>query len=400
MPAQTSLPPSVASFTYVDACDYVAVPMSGQLTFARQVADEFGADVDLVGISLADEGSATGRWTTRQIGGTQFRYFSLYRHAPVLRPKIPLRVRNFIAALWLGRRLVASARGPLLVNSPELAIALFVATMGRARFAYMFHGTENPLEMPRYRWGKIVARPFERLLFRALRDSPAVLASADDSSIARLERKMGALVPQGGVRTFREVYDDSLFYPEAAPRTEGERYRILCVGRISQRKGWRLLVEAMALALKQPFKRPLELVFVGDGEDRPMLEAAIAELGIGDHVSITGMMSREQVRQHIWGADLVVFGSYYEGWSIAMLEALACGKPVVSTAVSGTETLVDEGVNGFVSASRDPRDFALLLSRASLELPSFTLHSVAKAAPYRRSKLKERLAEIIAGIAK
>jgi len=62
-------------------------------------------------------------------------------------------------------------------------------------------------------------------------------------------------------------------------------------------------------------------------------------------------------------------GSEKEGWSIAMLEALACGKPIVSTAVSGATEMIAEGQNGFIVCNRDPVAFAGAMLRG-LTLPS------------------------------
>jgi glycosyltransferase involved in cell wall biosynthesis len=56
--------------------------------------------------------------------------------------------------------------------------------------------------------------------------------------------------------------------------------------------------------------------------------------------------------------------SHHEGFSTSMLEALACGKPIVSTAVSSATTIVDDGQTGCIVGSREPRDFAQALGRA------------------------------------
>jgi teichuronic acid biosynthesis glycosyltransferase TuaC len=99
------------------------------------------------------------------------------------------------------------------------------------------------------------------------------------------------------------------------------------------------------------------LVFVGDGEDRASLERAAAESGVSDRIHVTGFVPPRQVATWLNAADLVVVGSHTEGWSVAMLEALGCGKAIVSTAVSGASEMIEQGVNGFVVRSRSPEEF-------------------------------------------
>jgi glycosyltransferase involved in cell wall biosynthesis len=120
---------------------------------------------------------------------------------------------------------------------------------------------------------------------------------------------------------------------------------------------------------------------VGDGEDRSRLERAARALGLEADVRITGFQKPEAMPLYYNAADVVVFGSHREGWSNAMLEALACGKPIVSTAVSGAADLIQDGRNGFVLAGRDPRAFARAMQSA-LALPEAEAVSVGIACRY------------------
>jgi glycosyltransferase involved in cell wall biosynthesis len=106
------------------------------------------------------------------------------------------------------------------------------------------------------------------------------------------------------------------------------------------------------------------LFFVGDGEDRDKLQEKIDSSALGDRVVITGYKSHDDVATYLNAADLFVFGSYKEGWPTALIEALACNKPIVTTDVSGAKAIVREGENGFVTDSREPWAFADAMRQA------------------------------------
>lgn len=106
------------------------------------------------------------------------------------------------------------------------------------------------------------------------------------------------------------------------------------------------------------------LIFLGDGEDRHDLEISIDKHNVVKDVMITGFKPPEDVVKYLNAADVCVVGSHKEGWSIAMLEALACGKPIVSTDVSGARDMIIQGENGYVVKERYPEKFADCIARA------------------------------------
>ena len=81
-------------------------------------------------------------------------------------------------------------------------------------------------------------------------------------------------------------------------------------------------------------------------------------LGIAESIQITGFIPHAEVNIYLNAADLCVVASHREGWSLAMLEILACGKPLVSTDVSGAKDMIYQGENGFIVEERNPRLFA------------------------------------------
>jgi glycosyltransferase involved in cell wall biosynthesis len=114
---------------------------------------------------------------------------------------------------------------------------------------------------------------------------------------------------------------------------------LVAVGRLVEQKNHERLLEAMALLA--PERPGLRLAIVGDGPLRGALEARAAALGLGGSVRFTG--ARPDARAWIAAAGLLVFSSDWEGLSIAALEALAEGTPVVATPVEGMRELLESG---------------------------------------------------------
>ncbi|XHX78880.1 MAG: glycosyltransferase family 4 protein [Stenomitos frigidus ULC029] len=121
---------------------------------------------------------------------------------------------------------------------------------------------------------------------------------------------------------------------------------LVCVGRLCAEKGQLLLLEALG-QLKQR-GLAFKLVMVGDGPLRGELEATIARLGLHDHVEITGWADSAQVRQAILEARVLVLPSFAEGLPVVIMEALALGRPVISTYVAGIPELVEPGICGWL----------------------------------------------------
>ncbi|MDX3899199.1 MAG: glycosyltransferase [Sphingobium sp.] len=126
---------------------------------------------------------------------------------------------------------------------------------------------------------------------------------------------------------------------DAAGLAEAPRLRLVCVARLSAQKGLPLLIEAVA---RIPRETAFTLDIIGDGEDRKILEAHIARLGVGDRIGLLGWCAPEQVQRELRSATALVLPSFAEGLPVVLMEALAVGRPVIATAVAGIPELVDD----------------------------------------------------------
>lgn len=125
--------------------------------------------------------------------------------------------------------------------------------------------------------------------------------------------------------------------------------RLVCVGRLCAQKGQVLLIKAAAEVVKRGAE--LELVLVGDGEMREAVEAEIARHGLESCVTVTGWASGEEVVRQIEAGRALVLPSFAEGLPVVIMEALALGRPVISTYVGGIAELIEPGINGWLVAA-------------------------------------------------
>ena len=134
---------------------------------------------------------------------------------------------------------------------------------------------------------------------------------------------------------------------------------LLYVGRFEPLKGIDGLLEAISY-LKH-YQR-LRLVLIGgDGNEAPesqRLKQKVADLGIEDKVLFAGRVDQRDLPPYYSSADALVISSHYESFGLVGLEALACGRPVVSTPVGGMETLINQSQAGYVISNTLPQSLA------------------------------------------
>lgn len=111
--------------------------------------------------------------------------------------------------------------------------------------------------------------------------------------------------------------------------------QIIAVGRLSKIKGFDLLIQAVAA-----IKTPCQLVIAGDGPEKENLENLAKMLGIEKKVIFTGRLEKQQLIHFYQESSIFCMSSYNEGMSNAMLEAIACGLPIVTTNIGGAVELV------------------------------------------------------------
>lgn len=263
-----------------------------------------------------------------------------------------LHAMTWLLSLWLqrGRRLRAGGYDCMLVSwaYPDAAAAGWLARRLRIPYVVKVHGSDLNVQ---------ASYPLRRRQIRsALRGAGAVVAV----SRALAEKAVAIGAAPDRVHVIYNGVDSDRFFP--GPRNEA-RARLglssqgpllLYVGNLKSSKGCLDLLEAFpALLAEQPLAR---LVYVGAGSCRDALLERAAALGCSDSVSLAGPVAHAALGDWFRAADLLCLPSHNEGVPNVILEAMACGVPVVATRVGGIPEVVPE----FAGVLVPPRESASL----------------------------------------
>lgn len=173
------------------------------------------------------------------------------------------------------------------------------------------------------------------------------LASTSGLPRGRVEVVYNPVITPAVMAQARQELDHPWFGPGQPPV-------ILGVGRLTRQKDFPTLVRAFAEVRK---RRPARLIILGEGEDRPALEALVGELGLNGDVGLPGF--RENAMAYMAGSSLFVLSSAWEGLPTVLIEALAAGTPVVSTdCPSGPREILQDGRLGVLVPVGDPAALA------------------------------------------
>lgn len=155
---------------------------------------------------------------------------------------------------------------------------------------------------------------------------------------------------------------------QGATPYDGPGPQILAIGRLSPQKGFDILLPAFAI-VRQAHPTAV-LTLLGDGEDKIALQDQARVLGIEDAVRFLGFQANPYL--YLKHADIFVSSSRYEGFSNVIIEALACGTPVVATdCPGGNREVVQNGISGWLAPSEDGQALGTVLNCALTERGNF-----------------------------
>jgi glycosyltransferase involved in cell wall biosynthesis len=210
-------------------------------------------------------------------------------------------------------------------------------------------------DVPDYDGGNFLLRALHRLLLgtnrRILRNARAVVANSQ--ALRSLARKS---FPDQRIDVITNGVCSRAFSPERRAHAPGTVV-VICVARMIKRKGIEDALQALALA-KNP---ALRLHLVGLGPCLERMQAMAQALRISDRVVFRGHLRDNDLSAAYRDADIFLLPSISESFSMALLEAMASGLPVIATKVGGTPELVADGENGLLVPHSDPRSLAAAL---------------------------------------
>jgi len=141
------------------------------------------------------------------------------------------------------------------------------------------------------------------------------------------------------------------------------RFTLLSVGLLDPRKAHDLIIRAL------PRLPDVDLLIAGIGPEKKNLEALARELGVADRVKLLGGLPQTELKTYYNGADALVLASSREGWANVLLEAMACGTPVVASNVWGTPEVVAAPEAGVLMPQRTPEGLVQALGQLRANYP-------------------------------
>jgi glycosyltransferase involved in cell wall biosynthesis len=197
---------------------------------------------------------------------------------------------------------------------------------------------------------------------RALITAAVAQADAVITVSEALRRGLIALGADGDrITTLRNGVDTRLFTP-TDPKTARQsigRIRPYCVsvGHLIERKGHDRVIEAFALRARAGKETP-DLIIIGEGPERPHLLRLAAKLGMADRVHLAGALPQPALPLYYSGAEALILASSREGWANVLLEAMACGTPVVASPAVGNDEVVRNRDAGVIARDFTPAALA------------------------------------------
>jgi len=335
----------------------------GQTTFTKHLLTAFSIRL-AVSSHCEDEAIPVGEWVQRPYNESYIWFFNRgpFKKKMDRKPLLPERIRAYFIARKFMPKIRGIKMGSIIIDSPEMLMV--AAPYKWEHILYRFAGVNNFVSNSRYPrlrcFGKLIELFHINLINRVKPD--VMIASADQDAIEDFFQRINYKIDKSRFYRFPTRVDTAVFSPIEVSIARNklnfskDKKIFVTTGRISWVKGWELLLESFVL-LKKTFPDSV-LVFVGDGEDRSSLLAKARRFGILESILITGFIPQNEVALYMNAADVCLVGSYLEGWSLAMCEIIACGKPLVSTNVSGAKDMICGGKNGFIVPNRNPKFYA------------------------------------------
>jgi colanic acid/amylovoran biosynthesis glycosyltransferase len=160
------------------------------------------------------------------------------------------------------------------------------------------------------------------------------------------------------------------------PSSTVSRINLVAVGRLSEQKGYHVLLDALAVVARKGI--PFKMTIAGDGPLRPEFERSIRKLGLRKQVELVGWQSNSQVRALIREARALILPSFAEGLPVVLMEALALGRPVITTYVAGIPELVTDRTCGWLVPAGSVEQLAYAIAQC-LNAPDALIHEMGTA---------------------
>jgi len=269
-------------------------------------------------------------------------------------------------ASWLGRlrelaRFLRRAQPDVVMPFLSYFITALAVRLAGVRSVVVFNqGTPTTgfLDDPDFGWRRPLRRRVFAMMTRLFYARAHAVVATSQGVADDLTRNYG--VPAAKIRVLHNPVDlDAIAraVDEPAPaELDGDHPVVAAAGRLAGVKNYPLLLRAAAVLAQ---RRPVHVWILGEGPERTALEALADEQGLGGRVRFLGFQPNPW--RFMARADVFALTSTYEGFGNVLIEAMACGTPVVATRSSGTVEIVEDGRNG-VLVDHDPEAVAAAIA--------------------------------------
>lgn len=209
---------------------------------------------------------------------------------------------------------------------------------------------------------------------------------------------MQQVIREYGVDTPAAVFPtglDGAFFRKDVRRSQeirkqysrGKRHLLVTVSRLEKEKNYGFLLRGIA-ELRLELGDEFHVLIIGDGSQKSELKVRASILGIQDVVTFMGNIPNDQVKDYLSASDAFLFASKSETQGIVLAEALAAGTPVVAVHATGTDDIIEDGVNGFLTEEREEEWAAKVIEALNEETNSRMKNAaLISAENYRSSRL-------------
>ncbi len=141
----------------------------------------------------------------------------------------------------------------------------------------------------------------------------------------------------------------------------------LCIGRLAPEKGQLIQLQALKLLVEQGLD--LHITFAGDGPLRQLLEDYVKKWALENRVTFTGWIDERRIAELLRDCRALIVSSFAEGLPVVLMEALAMGRPAITTCIAGIPELVEHGESGWLVPPADAQALAAAIREAYFTTP-------------------------------
>lgn len=364
---------------YIELCNFVDYPLGGHLSFALHLATAMRGDIDLVG-ERTDNLLREGEWTKCEYCGHSYNFYNVVnRKKSFKQPLIPNRIKDYLLIKrHIERILLGREYDMYMIQSPEILLA-FPERL-KHKVCLIMPGIENLVAYSRFKCVRRFSKIYDKIFFKSAKKVSVILAASDSKAIDAFVKRSEGKLDDENVHQFPTRYDADVFCVMKKEKIRRElsiddkEIMVITTGRLNEGKGWKFMIDAFSIFSNN--KPNAKLYFLGKGEDEKKIRDYIKNKNIEDKVVLAGVHPLSIVAKYLNAADLFIMGSYREGWSTSLVEAVACANPCVVTEFSSAHDLVKDGENGYVQVKRDEKEFASLMEKAmSLDFENIKRHA-------------------------